>query len=334
MTYDECISTYGSEFANTYCSQFASQEPVFIPEESKSRMDSIIDFFSDNWIILLAVIVLIVIMMISATIIRQQEVGVVERLGRYNRSLQAGFHLIIPFIERVRDRVDLEQFDINVNSNVKTQDDQMVSVPVVVILRVIPEQASTSVYEVDDPEAAIKALVSNEIKAQAATMTLEEIYADRDTIKVNVLETLGAVINSYGFDVRQVVIDNPVLPPLLQEAYNSVAVAEKAKQAAKAQGEALKITLVAEAEANGAALVIQGESYVINRDKIAEGNSAAIKKMVADTDLTAAQALGLLIAIDSNDAVRDASAHEGSTVVIATGNSNDKTLGMVANKQL
>jgi regulator of protease activity HflC (stomatin/prohibitin superfamily) len=317
LTYEECITTYGQENA-PYCNSVT--QPV---EEASSLFPGIIGP------IIIAIISIVLIVM-AITIIRQQQIGVVERLGRYNRSMQPGFHLIIPFFERVVHLVDLEQFNLNVNSAVKTKDDQMVTLPVVVIYKVIPESAEKSVYVVDDPNTAITALVSNEVKAKAATMTLDEIFADRIAIKDSILSTYKDTITAYGFELCEVVIDNPVLPDELQKAYNSIAVAEKAKQAATANGEALKIRLVKEAEANGAALAIQGDAYIVNRDKIAEGNAEAINKMTADTGINGVQALGLLIAIDSNDAIRDASANKGTTVVVATGNSGDGTLGLVA----
>lgn len=321
MTYEECMTEY---WAQAYCSQFEFEATV-----SEKSPDFFAVLFS-YWPLISAIIIVIILAVITATVIQQKQVGIVERLGRYNRSLQAGFHLIIPFIEKVVQYVDLEQFQLRVNSDIKTKDDQMVTLPVAVIFKVIPEQAEVSHYEVDRPEDAMKALISNEVKAKAATMTLEDIYTDRDSIKTAVIAAVGETIMSYGFVVLQVVIDNPKLPKELQEAYNSVAIAEKNKQAAAAQGEALKIELVAKATANGASLAIQGDAYVLNRDKIAKGNAEAIKTMIGDTNLTPGEAVGLLVAIDANDAVRDASSNKGTTVVVATGNSNDRTLGMIA----
>jgi len=330
MTYDECIEQNG-----TWNTEYCKEVSVAEAPSSGNPLDFINDFFAgifSNFGLLVVLVILIILLVMSAKVIQQQEVGIVERLGRYNRSIGAGFHLVIPFFEKIVHRVDLEQFSINVKSTVKTADDQMVILPVVVLLRVIPGEASTSVYEVMEPEDAIKALVSNEVKAKAATITLDDIFTDRDTIKDAVLSANGETITSYGFEVLQVVIDNPELPEELQIAYNSVAVAKKAQQAATANGEAIRIERVAKAQADGEALAITGDAYVLNRDKIAKGNAAAIKEMVGETGLTAVQALDLLKTIDTNNAVRDAAGNKGTTVVVATGNHSDATLGMVASK--
>jgi len=325
MTREECISTYGNDYTD-YCMQYPKATP------GESLMGGIGDFFSgifSNFLLVLLVIFVIVLVSMSIKIIRQQEVGVVERLGRYNRSIGAGFHMIIPFFEKIAHDVNLELQRIDVSSDIKTKDDQMITLPVVVIIKVNDEKPEQSVYVVEEPYDAITALVSNEVKARAALMTLEEIYEDRDSIKASVAENLTEKITSYGFVVDEVVIDNPVLSDEMRQAYNRVAQAEKAKQAATAEGEALKIKKVAEAEANGASLEIQGKAYVINRDKIAEGNAAALKKLIGESDLTAAQALHFLTVIDTNDAVRD-SAASGATVVVATGDSSHANLGMIA----
>ena len=340
MTYDDCIDLYTSKYSD-YCAQNSTDGAGLIDntggnpavEVSSSPMDTIGSFFEgifSNWLLIVLLVIAVILVIISGTIVRQQEVGVVERLGRYHRSLPAGLHFIVPFIDQVAHVVNLEQFLIKVNSEVKTKGDQIVILPVVATLKVIPTAASTSVYEVEDPKEAITALISNEVKATAATMTLDAIYEDRGSITTAILEALGETITTYGFEVRQVVIDNPDVGDELKIAYNSVAVAEKGKQAATAEGEALRIKLVAEAEAKGAALEIAGEAYIKNRAKIAKGNSEALKEMTGDTGLTAVQALNLLVAIDSNNAVRDAAGNKGTTVVVATGNQIDQTLGMLA----
>ena len=305
MTYDDCIELYTSKYSD-YCAQ--NSTPV---EVTSSPMDTIGSFFGgifSNWLLIVLLVIAVILVIISGTIVRQQEVGVVERLGRYYRSLPAGLHFIVPFIDKVAFVANLEQFQIGVSSEVKTKDHQMATLPVVAILKVIPAAASTSVYEAENPKEAITALISNEVKATAATMTMDAIYEDRDSIRMAILEALGGIITSYGFEVCQVVIDNPDITDELKVAYNSIAVANKAKEAAAAEGEV----------------------YAIKRDKIANGNAAAVELMVGKTDLTASEVVNWMISIDSNEAIRDASKHQGTTVVVATGNPLDKTLGMLA----
>lgn len=326
MTYEECMARY-SNIAR-YC--------IGLEKAEAAPLDFVANPFGSvlaTWPAWLAALLFIVLLAMSIKIIPQQSVGVVERFGRYHRSLNAGFNMVIPFIERVAHDVDLEQLQMKVTPLIKTKDDQIVDLSVVVMFRVIPGMASDSVYQVDDPEEAIAALVNNEVKAKASGMSLQEIFDDRKEIETAVDAELTTTVNSWGYAITKVVIDDPALSEEMRSAYNSVGVAKQRQLAAIAEGAALKIKMIADAEANGASLKIQGESYVMMRDLIAKGNAQAIKKMTEGTGLTDTQAMHLLTMIDSNDAVRDA-AKAGSTVVVATGNSSEHAvLGMVAAQQ-
>jgi regulator of protease activity HflC (stomatin/prohibitin superfamily) len=302
MTYEDCIEMYGTS-NDDYCTQYPPAESA--PLDSFSSF--IGDIFGNLWTWVLIVIVLILVV-ISIKIVRHMEVGLVERLGRYNRPLNPGFHMIIPIFERVVERVDLRQYQLDVKTSVKTSDEQMVKLPVAVILKVTDPEASF--YQVEDPEAAIQAIISNEVKAKSAGMTLQQIFDDRESIKQTVDQNLNQKIAGWGFEVTEVVIDNPELTEEMQAAYNSVAAAERSKQAATAEGDA----------------------YKIRRDRIADGNADAVKKMMGTTGLTAAEAAQFLISVDSNDAIRDA-AKSGATVVVGTASSDQATLGLVATQQ-
>jgi regulator of protease activity HflC (stomatin/prohibitin superfamily) len=321
MTYEECIGEYGTTNED-YCSQFESSG-----ETPLDFANNFIGSIFSNIALLALIVFLIVILALSIKIIRQKTEAVVERLGRYNRTLKPGLRLVFPLIERIADRVDLMQYQLSVETSVKTNDEQMVKLPVAVMVKVI--DSSASIYEVDEPDDAITALISNEVKAKAAGMSLQEIFDDRESIRSTVTEHLTVKINTWGFDVTEVVIDNPKLTPEMEAAYNSVAAAERSKQAATAAGEALKIKKVAEAVANGESLKISGQAYVAMRDMIAKGNAAAINEMKKDTDLTDSEIMTFLTTIDANDAVRDAAA-SGATVVVATGRADHATMAMVA----
>lgn len=323
MNNEDCIKYYGPEYGD-YCSSY--------PPAQFNLFDTIGGFFglivgNIPWVVLL--IVILILIGKAFKIILEKEAGVVERLGRYNRTLQSGFRVIIPFFEKIVYRVNLELMDIRTDSVVKTKEDQIVKLPLVITYRAIQEEAQKAFYEVDKPKRVIQAMVGNEIKAVVATMTLQELYNDRDTIKRTVIEKLADTFASYGFELTNVVIDDPVLSKAMQNALNNVAIAMKTKEAAQAEGEALKIQEIAQAEAEAASLKIKTGAYVESRDMMARGNAVALKELIGDTDLTAAQGLGFLANIDRLDAIRDA-AEAGATVVIDSNNPTGATFGMIA----
>jgi regulator of protease activity HflC (stomatin/prohibitin superfamily) len=289
------------------------------------QIGAFIGWIFGNIPLIILVILLLVLLIKSVEIVPHKGAQVVERLGRYHRTLQAGPHLVIPFVDKLSPVIDLEQLQIDVKATVKTNEDQFITLPVTVFYRVIQDRAHDSIYEVMKPKDAIRSLVQGEVKSTAATMNLQQIFDSRDTIKEAVEQTLRNEIVSYGFEVRNVVIDNPEIPDALTEAFNNVTVAQQSLRAATAEADALRIKLVGEATAQGESLVIQGQSYVKMRTDIAKGSVAAIEEMIGKTDLTPHQVLQFMTVIDSNDAVRDA-AGKGATVVVATGHAPDSLL--------
>ena len=293
------------------------------------------DFFGalfGNFMMIVLLIVAIILLFKSVKIVPNKTTYVIERLGKYHRTLPAGMHIIIPFIDRIAHEVDLEQFQISVEANVKTVEDQFIVLPVTVFYRVIPSQSHDSVYEVDDPEAAINSLIQSEVKTTASGMTLKGIFDARESIKVAVEQTLAHEITSYGYEVRNVIIDNPKVPDDLQSAFNNVTIAQQKQRAATAEAEALLIKSIGEAKAEGESLIIKGKSYKQFRQDVAEGNAESIKTMVGDTNLSPESAMQLLAVIDANDAVRDA-AGKGATVVVATGNASDSMLSLLPTRR-
>ena len=142
----------------------------------------------------------------------------------------------------------------SIEPEVKTNDVQMVTLPVQVLYQVA--NAANAYYVVESPRKAIRALISNHVKAQAASMSLQDIYDDRDSIMREVKDLLSTEINSWGYEVTNVLIDNPDLTDEMQAAYNRVAMAQREQQAATAEGEALRIRSVAQATAYGESLKI------------------------------------------------------------------------------
>jgi regulator of protease activity HflC (stomatin/prohibitin superfamily) len=218
--------------------------------------------------------------------------------------------------------VDLRLMQMDVSVKVKTSTGEFITLPTTIQYRVIEDEAAASFYEVYDPKAAITSLVQNEVKATASTMTLDAVFNSRDVIKASVRDKLTEVMTAYGFEIVDVLIDNPDVPEALEAAFNDVTAAKQRQLAAGADAEALKITMVGEANAEAQSLTIKAGAIVEFRETVAAGNALAVIRMTEGTTIPHSQALWYLTLVDTNDAVRDA-AGKGATVVVATGRPND-----------
>ena len=302
---------------NFYCTTDSSDSPSLM-----DRIDSTLGWLIGHWWLILLALVIIAVIFGNVFIVRQKTAVIIERLGKYQRTLQAGLHAKIPFIDRLVETVDLMIQQIEAKAEIKTSGNEFMTLPVTVLYRVIPERAHDAYYEVDDPEAAIEALIQNEVKSTASGMSLQEIFDSRDRIRLAVEETLTDKLASYGYEVDEVVIDNPIVPKALMTAFNDVTAATQRQRAATADAEALRIKMVGEANAEAESTEIKADAIVNFRNTIAEGNAEAIQKMTEGTNLSHSAILDYFTVVDNNDAVRDA-ASKGATIVVATGRQTD-----------
>lgn len=276
------------------------------------------------WVVMVVLAIFILIMFFSSfTVVEQQTRELIERWGKFNRVLEPGLRLKIPFgIEKVAEGVDLRLMQKDVEVKVKTKTGEFITLPVTIQYRVLAGKAYESFYEVFDVVAMITSLVLNEVKATAATMTLDEVFDSRDVIKTAVQDKLTDKMGGYGYAIIDVLIDNPSVPETIEAAFNDVTAAKQRQLAATADAEALRIRMVGEATAEGQSLTIKAESIVGFRETVAAGNALAVLRMTEGTTIPHSQALMYLTLVDTNDAVRDA-AGKGATVVVATGRPQD-----------
>src|ERR671929_1265492 len=139
-------------------------------------------------LIVVAVVVLIVLAR-SIRIVPQARAGIVERLGRYHRTLEAGLALVVPFVDRVRPLIDLREQVVSFDPQpVITEDNLVVSIDPVIYFTVTDPQAVT--YEVANPLQAIEQLTVTTLRNVIGGMTLEDTLTSRDNINNNLRASL------------------------------------------------------------------------------------------------------------------------------------------------
>ncbi len=279
-----------------------------------------------NWgsIITSIVLGLIVVTLVISSIelVSEKNAVVIERLGKFHTIFGAGLHFRIPIIDRRVETLSLQIQQMEAQVKVKTNDNVFVTLPVTVQYRVQEQNVREAYYEIEDPAKAIEVLVLNEVKSTAAEMVLEDVFASRDRVQDAVKNTLGEQLGGYGYEIINVVVDNPSLSVELENSYNSVMAAQRKQDAARGEAEATRIKMEGEATAEAASLRIKGDAIVHFRNTIAAGNADAVRIMTEGTDLTGRSVLEYFMVTDGNDAIRDA-AGKGATIVISTPNAQD-----------
>src|SRR5690606_523462 len=279
-------------------------------------MDSIFDLLGSGFGII-GVIIAFFWLKTIFVITPQQHARVLEMFGRYSGYRSAGLSIKLPWpLQIARRPFSLQTKQIALQLGVKSRDNAFVTMPISLQYRVIPSQIKAAFYELHNPEEQIESYVATEARAVAATKTFDQLYTDRDEFTQTVRESLDEAMNSYGYEIRAVLIDDPRPTPEMVAAFNEVLASQRRLEAAQNDGEAEKIKRTKGAEASAMAMAITAKGIAESRAIIAEGNAKALAAFREDTTLTDTHAMAFMMEINRLEALRDAAAHGGRTVLV------------------
>lgn len=219
------------------------------------------------WIFLIA---------LSVRIVQPNTVRTVEFLGKYNRVLRQGFHLIVPVLEQTKlQTLFRRNFPVEVQG--VTSDNVTAYIGLNVIYYVEDDRNDSmqwaiyrSIYSIDDHRTMIKSTIDEQLRAMIVSFTHKEIFNKREEIWEEIEERLREKLSTFGFRLDSIQVRDVELDKKVMEAMNKVVETEKLKEAAMNEAEAKKILQVKEAEAEKESKILLWEGMAGQRMKIAE----------------------------------------------------------------
>jgi regulator of protease activity HflC (stomatin/prohibitin superfamily) len=229
---------------------------------------------------LIVLIVLALFVFITAAagvrIVPQARAGVVERLGRYSRTLEPGLTLIVPYIDRVKPLIDLrEQVVTFPPQPVITEDNLVVGIDTVIYFTVTDARAAT--YEVANPLQAIEQLTVTTLRNVIGGMTLEDTLTSRDSINSALRAVLDEATGRWGIRVNRVELKSVEPPRTVQEAMEKQMRAERDRRATILTAEGVKQSQILTAEGEKQSAVLRAEGARTAAILKAEGEAKAIE---------------------------------------------------------
>jgi regulator of protease activity HflC (stomatin/prohibitin superfamily) len=228
-------------------------------------------------LIVLGVVLLLVVVTLARTIrvVPQARAGVVERFGRYSRTLTPGLTIVVPFVDRIRQVVDLREQVVSFPPQpVITEDNLVVNIDSVIYFQVTEAKAAT--YEIANYIQAIEQLTVTTLRNVIGSMTLEKTLTSRDNINAELRGVLDEATGKWGIRVNRVELKAIDPPGSIQDAMEKQMRAERDKRAAilQAEGQKQSQILTAEGEKQSAILRAEGrrEATILE----AEGQAKAI----------------------------------------------------------
>src|SRR5947207_1760845 len=229
-------------------------------------------------LIVLAVVAIFVLIVLARTvrIIPQARAGVVERLGRYSRTLDAGLAIVVPFVDRLRPLIDLREQVVSFKPQpVITEDNLVVSIDSVIYFQVTDPKAAS--YEIANYIQAIEQLTITTLRNVIGGMALEKTLTSRDDINNQLRGVLDEATGKWGIRVNRVELKAIDPPVSIQETMEKQMRADREKRAAILTAEGVKQSqiLTAEGEKQAAILKAEGERQATMLE--AEGQAKAIE---------------------------------------------------------
>jgi len=258
-------------------------------------------------IIVVIVVVAIILLVLSVTIIPQQSIGLIERVGKFSRTLGPGLHFRIPLIERVagRESIRIRQLDVAVET--KTKDNVFVNLSVSVQFLAISEKIFDAFYKLTNVNSQITSYVYDVVRGEVPKKTLDEVFETKDELAQIIKSELTDSMNDFGYTIVKSLITDIDPAINVKEAMNQINATARLRVAAQNEAEADKIRQVKSAEADAESKKLQGEGVAQQRAAIIEGFRASITdlKEVTGSDVTTQDVMNMVMMVQYFDALRD-----------------------------
>ena len=229
---------------------------------------------------LLIIVVALIVVLRTVRIVPQQTAQIVERLGSYNKTLTAGIHFLVPFVDKVRATIDLrEQVVTFPPQPVITSDNLVVSIDTVIYYSVI--DAKAAIYEIANFIQGIEQLTVTTLRNVIGSLDLEQTLTSRDQINAQLRGVLDEATGKWGIRVNRVELKAIDPPGSIQESMEKQMRAERDKRAAILNAEGVKQSQILEAEGSKQSAILRAEGLRQATILGAEGQAQAIATIFA-----------------------------------------------------
>ncbi|GAA0723679.1 SPFH/Band 7/PHB domain protein [Dactylosporangium roseum] len=236
-------------------------------------------------LVIIAALIGIITVVKSVKVVPQQVEYVVERLGKYSRTLTPGLNILVPFIDSVRNKVDKREAVVNFPPQpVITSDNLVVSIDTVLYFKVVDSVRAT--YEIFSYLQAIEQLTVTTLRNVIGSLDLEKALTSRDEINRHLSGVLDETTGRWGIKVTRVEIKAIEPPPSIRDSMEKQMRAERDRRAAILHAEGLKQSQILTAEGEKQAAVLRAEGERQSRILTAEGQAKAIRTVVDSIHLS------------------------------------------------
>ena len=262
------------------------------------------------YVVVVFVLLILITIFLGVRIVPQGSKHVVQRLGKYHKTLGPGLNFIMPYVDAVAYKVTSKDIVLDIPSQeVITKDNAVIIVNAVAYINIVsPEK---SVYGVEDYRLAIQNLVQTSLRSIIGEMNLDDALSSRETIKAKLKGNISDDIADWGITLKTVEIQDINPSQTMQKAMEEQAAAERARRANVTKAEGEKAAAILQAEGRLEASKLDARAKVV----LAEADQIAINKI---TDAVQTNQLPIMFILGGRyiDALKNMSASQNSKIVV------------------
>lgn len=236
----------------------------------------------ETMVIIGLVLFAFILLMKTARVVPQKSVFIVERLGKYRATLEAGFHILMPFVDRVAYRHSLKEMAMDVPpQSCITKDNIQVEVDGILYFQIVdPVKAS---YGINDHAFASTQLAQTTMRSEIGKIELDRSFEEREKINQEIVSAVDKAALPWGLKVTRYEIKNIVPPPSIKDAMEKQMRAEREKRALIAESEGDKQAKINRAEGDKQEAIARSEGEKMKRINEAEGRAQEIERVALAT---------------------------------------------------
>jgi len=262
--------------------------------------------------------------------VQTQEMGVIERLGKFTKFADPGMTFLCWPLESMTDIISLRVQQTKLQCETKTLDNVFVDVSIVVQYQVMKMYAFDAHYKLDNSVKQIEAYVFDKVRSVLPTMLLDKAFEAKEEIAGEIKSDLEETMKSFGFQILQVLVTDLEPDRKVKAAMNQINEATRLREANKERAEGEKIMLVKDAEADCDSKKLSGEGVAKQRKAIVDGLRDSILDMSGGQDgTTPKDVIDLLLLTQYFDMLKDIGGFSGTTTIFTPAEKHEMRDGVM-----
>ncbi len=250
-------------------------------------------------------------------IVKEASAAVIERFGKFQSIRKSGLSLIIPFIDNRTATVNLRVQQLDVTIETKTLDNVFVNLQVSVQYRVRREFVKEAYYSLDNAKNQIASYVFDDVRAEVPKLELDDVFAKKEDIAIAVQNNISQSMAEYGYSIIKALITDIDPDNKVKDAMNRINAAKRDREAAYEDGEAKKIMIVKQAEAEAESKRLSGEGIAQQRLEIVRGFKESVEDFKKSLDsVTHEEIMQFVLMTQYFDTIKDIGANSKNSSIL------------------